>query len=146
MNTDTLQNMAWVPSNAPPNLLAAVSASIWNAWADGSSLNDPPHRQTQTVYAFRINKSFDSPSPENIKHKKGMQGQVLGLSENNRDLARIFIQGVTEGDNFKNRFVPAKFLDVGKPWQSDLNKWKLDVQLTGPTDFDKRDWSSSSLV
>ncbi|KAI4604615.1 hypothetical protein J4E80_011014 [Alternaria sp. BMP 0032] len=136
--------MAWVPSNAPQNILAAVSAPTWNAWADGSSLNVPPHRQTLT-YAFRLNTSFDSPHPENIKYKKGMQGQFLGLHATNKTLARIFIQGVTEGDTSRHRFVPVKFLDKGKPWQTDLDKWELDVQVTGPTEFDKRDWSTASL-
>jgi hypothetical protein len=137
--------MAWIPPNAPPNLLARVSAEQWNAWADGAPLDiaSQRHSQQQTAYAFRLNTTFSSPS-ESIEYKKGMQGQFLGLTE--KGMAKIFIRGVTEGDGFKNRHVPLKYLDKGPLWQDDVNKWRLDVKLPGHIVFDKGDWTSSPLT
>jgi hypothetical protein len=136
--------MAWIPPNAPPNLLARVSAEQWNAWADGAPLDIASQRQSrqQTTYAFRLNADFTS-TPESIQYKKGMQGQFLGLTE--KAMAKIFIRGVTEGDGFRNRHVPLKYIDKGPQWQADVNEWRLDVKLPGRTVFDKRDWTSSSL-
>ena len=136
--------MAFIPPNAPPNLLARVSAQQWNAWADGGPLDIASQRQTkqQTTYAFRINTDFSIPS-QSIQYKKGMQGQLLDVTE--KGMAKIFIRGVTEGEGFTNRCVPFKYLDKGAPWQADVNKWHVKVKLPGHTVFDKRDWASSSL-
>jgi hypothetical protein len=120
--------MAWVPEDASHNVLAAVAGSTWNEWADGASLDTAPHHQVQPVHAFRINTRFKDQS---IQYEKGMQGQYLG--QNDKGFARIFIQGVTEGDGFRNRLVPRKYIDVGPLWEDDINKWRLDTQLAGTT-------------
>jgi hypothetical protein len=137
--------MAWIPPNAPPNLLARVSAEQWNAWADGAPLDIASQRQSrqQTTYAFRLNADFTSTS-ESIQYKKGMQGQFLGLTE--KGMAKIFIRGVTEGDGFKNRHVPLKYIDKGPLWQADVSNWPLDVKLPGHTVFDKVHWTTSLLT
>jgi hypothetical protein len=70
-----------------------------------------------------------------------MQGQYLGQSD--KGFAIIFIQGVTEGDGFRNRLVPRKYFEVGPLWQDDINKWRLNVQLVGTT-FNSQAWTSTS--
>jgi hypothetical protein len=59
---------------------------------------------------------------ELIQYKKGMQGHLLEESVNNNGtkVAKIFIQGVTEGNNFNNQWVPREYIDVGMPWKDAL--------------------------
>jgi hypothetical protein len=133
--------MAWVPGEAPHNVLATVKASTWNDWADGASLDTAPHHKALTIHAFRINTRFKDQST-GIQYEKGMQGQYLGQSD--KGFAIIFIQGVTEGDGFRNRLVPRKYIEVGPLWQDDINKQRLNVQLVGTT-FNSQAWTSTSL-
>jgi hypothetical protein len=132
--------MAWLPENSRHDLLAAIPADQWNAWADGASIDRPRPPQ---IYGCRINTDFaDTSEVPNIIYKKGMQGQFLGLSEKGN--AQIFIRGVTEGKGFNNRYVPAKFVDKGKRWSEDVNDWRLDVNII-TLRFDARNWTSASL-
>jgi hypothetical protein len=70
--------------------------------------------------------------------------QVQYLGQRDKGFAIIFIQGVAEGDGFRNRLVPRKYIEVGPLWQDDINKWRLDVQLAGTT-FNSQAWTSTSL-
>ena len=98
-----------------------------------------PHLQASVIHAFRINTKFVSQS---IQYEQGMQGQYMG--DNGKGFAKIFIQGVTEGDGFGNRWVPHQYLDVGPLWEDDIEKWDLDLQTSGATSTNQL-WTPSSL-
>lgn len=132
--------MPWIPEDAPYNLLNSVSAS-WNEWADGGSLDTAPHRKAPEVFACRILET--GVDPNGIRFERGMEGQYLGMSDKHLDMARIFIQGVTEGDGFTNRVYPRKYLEIGKPWKSDIRDWRLSVNLTTKP-FNANDWNKAS--
>ncbi|KAJ8116623.1 hypothetical protein OPT61_g1993 [Boeremia exigua] len=94
------------------------------------------------IHAFRINTDFmDKSAQPNITYRKGMQGQLLGFSAKGH--AHIFIQGITEGDGFTNRYVPAKFVDKGKEWSADISDWKLQMHLSTTT-FNSQNWGLRS--
>jgi hypothetical protein len=59
---------------------------------------------------------------ESIQYKKGMQGRLLEKSFNNNGtkVAKIFIQGMTEGNNFHNQWALREYIDVGMPWKDSL--------------------------
>jgi hypothetical protein len=118
--------MPWIPDNVPPRLLGAISAQQWMDWADGASTGTAPHKQPASVYACRINANVTA--PYGIMYKAGMQGQALGMNEDKTQY-KVFIEGVTEGPGFTNRWVPKAHVDLGPPWKADLNDWKLNVHL-----------------
>lgn len=53
-----------------------------------------------------------------------MQGQLLELKQA-KGMAKVFIQGVTEGPGFTNRWVPIQFIERSKPWQTNIDKWQV---------------------
>lgn len=132
--------MPWIPEFVPRTLLAPVSTP-WNKWVDGESLDTAPHHKPPEVFACRILKTLKDPN--GIQYKKGMEGQFLGMSDKHPDMARIFIQGVTEGDGFTNRVFPRQHLEIGKPWKSDIHDWHLTVNLETKR-FDPDDWKQDS--
>jgi hypothetical protein len=77
-----------------------------------------------------------------------MQGQLLGESANSanppRMLAKVFIRGVTEGPGFTNRWVPLEYVTKGKPWQTEIDMWDLQLRLVGGT-YNSHNWTNSSL-
>jgi hypothetical protein len=85
-----------------------------------------------------VNQDFCDKSDKNniISYKKGMQGQFLEekVINTNVKVAKVFIIGVTEGDGFNNRWVPRKCIDVGQPWKTDLNEWKIVEESEVPED------------
>ncbi|KAI4639082.1 hypothetical protein J4E93_009572 [Alternaria ventricosa] len=129
--------MAWVPEGISDNVLAAAVAST--DWASGGSVGIAPHLQASAIHAFRINTKFVSQS---IQYEQGMQGQYMG--DNGKGFAKIFIQGVTEGDGFGNRWVPHQYLDVGPPWEDDIENWNVDLQTSGTISTNQL-WTPSSL-
>jgi hypothetical protein len=133
--------MPWIPIDAHPNLLAAISGDQWNTWANGGDIGPAPHQQRPAIVACQVNQSITS--PDGIKYKKGMQGQFLGLNDKG-DLAKVFIQGVTEGDGFTNRYIPKQYINKGLPWQTDINNWTLEVRLSASR-FATQAWYSRSL-
>ncbi|KAF2793811.1 hypothetical protein K505DRAFT_337462 [Melanomma pulvis-pyrius CBS 109.77] len=69
-----------------------------------------------TEYGRVINRNFNDESNKNniISYKKGMQGQFLEerLINTNTQVAKIYIQGVTDDKGYANRWVPpVKLLD-----------------------------------
>jgi hypothetical protein len=132
--------MPWIPDDVPPRLLGAVSAQQWMNWADGASTGTAPHEQPTSVYACRINKNVNS--PDGITYRAGMQGQVLGMNQDKTSY-KVFIEGVTEGDGFANRFVPKQYVDLGPPWKTDLEDWKLNIHLPATIVASQR-WASST--
>ncbi|KAJ8106933.1 hypothetical protein OPT61_g9213 [Boeremia exigua] len=113
-----------------------------NAWANGEPVGIAPHRQSDTVFACRVIK--DVTDPTGLRFRRGMQGQYLGMSPECKDVAMVFIQGVTEGDGFNNRSIPRSCIELGKPWRTDLHDWHLTVDVATKK-FDTSSWSSASL-
>ncbi|OAL57079.1 hypothetical protein IQ07DRAFT_594504 [Pyrenochaeta sp. DS3sAY3a] len=130
----------WLPKGERPTLLAVVPWEKWYGWADGDDFGPPPHLEPPSIFACMCNRNFVD--PDGVRYKKGMQGQLLHVNENG--MAKIFIRGVTEGPGFTNRWVPVEFIDKGKPWESDINKWEIKIHL-GKTPFDTTAWNVNIL-
>jgi hypothetical protein len=138
--------MVWLPVGAPHNVLKAVKpSSKWSEWADGAGLGTAPHKQRPQEYACVINKDFRDTS-SNIQYKKGMQGRLLEEKSNDQGvrLARVFIQGVTEGKGFTNRIIPRMNIDKGPPWRDDINDWEVKVNLI-PETVEVQAWETPGL-
>ncbi|KAF2129561.1 hypothetical protein P153DRAFT_396821 [Dothidotthia symphoricarpi CBS 119687] len=128
--------MPSTPQDSPHDLLA-----------DGheADLGVAPHTQRLDEFACVINRNFSDPAGQ-VTYKKGMQGRLLGehTSQKGTAMAKIFIQGVTEGSGFTNRYVPRDYIDKGPPWQANINDWKIEMNLLTGT-FDAQGWNTSHL-
>ncbi|KAF9698955.1 hypothetical protein EKO04_002716 [Ascochyta lentis] len=105
--------MPWIPEGARPDLLAAIPASQWNAWADGAPIGTAPHRQLRTVWEMRLNRSFVSLG--GIAYTTGMKGQLQEVDED-KQMAKIYIQGVTDRQGSTDQWVPLSYVDKGKAY------------------------------
>lgn len=134
----------WLPDDVRYNILAGVPVSQWDDWINGGAYGTGPHRKTPKVFACRVNKDINHPN--GVKFKKNMQGQYLGMDEKSKagDLAVIFIMGVTEGPGHKNLTIPRTAIDVGKPWQSSLSDWNLNIDLPRKS-FHTQNFTSASV-
>jgi hypothetical protein len=99
--------------NLPPeasDIHSAIPPQEWLAMMRGESVGQPHHKRKSEEYGCMINRDFTvgANKIESIQYKKGMQGRLLEESINNNGtkVSNIFIQGVTEGNNFYNKWVP----------------------------------------
>lgn len=138
--------MAWFPVGVPLNLLEAVRpAHRWSQWADGADLGRAPHCERESEYTCVLNRDFDD-STAKIRYKRGMQGRLLEEKKigNEMKMAKVFIQGVTEGQGFSNRWVPRDYVDKGVPFKSDINDWTVRANLS-QQDFIAQAWTTPNL-
>ncbi|EMD90152.1 hypothetical protein COCC4DRAFT_19168 [Bipolaris maydis ATCC 48331] len=137
--------MAWVPKGNPYTIFDGIPAASWHNVNHGGSLdiNVAPHRQQQPTHGFRVIKNFED-KRSGIKYKAGMQGQLKEVDEK-RQLGCVYIAGVTEQGSNTHRWVPLSCIEKGKQWETDMNNWRIEVQLPGHHNFDKRSWVNGSL-
>lgn len=61
-----------------------------------------------------------------------------------KQLARIFIQGITEGKGFSNRIFPGHIIDKGAPLEANVHDWEVRVKLMA-TKMDDQAWETPDL-
>jgi hypothetical protein len=127
--------MAWVPDDATEDIFGENSAAIFHYFYYGGSMDmsTAPHRQEPKIYGCRITEDFEM--SDGIRYKKGMEGQFSEMDEE-KQMIKVFIMGVTESQGETHRWVPLKFVEKGNRWQVDMSKWKVE-ERPGVQSFDK---------
>ena len=73
-----------------------------------------------------------------------MQDQLYEINEEKQH-GKIFIQSVIETHDSGRYWMPLRFIEKGKRWETDMQNWGVKIHLPDQHRFDKRNWGSVSL-